>query len=326
MPPTSAPRVSVLVTTYQHEAYVAEALAGVVAQRCPFAYEVMVGDDGSSDGTAAVIRAFAEANPTIVTPHITGERLGHDGRALFAELLGRARGEYIAWLDGDDVWTSPRKLERQVRYLERHPACAMVFHNAIRRIEGAGIPDRRFNRDRRARDVSTRELLRHNLVAALSPMFRRGAIDPLPEWYVECPWGDWPLYVLASQRGTIRFLPEVMGVYRVHRHGMLSAMDRLEVLRRNTRFYEQIGPILGQRDRPVGRRMLAASWAAQALEHRRREDRDAAGAAITRCLRIAPGGLGPALHAEAQRMLAGAIAGGRARTSGARSRSSPSTP
>jgi glycosyltransferase involved in cell wall biosynthesis len=308
MPPPDAPLVSVLVTAYRHEDYVAEALESVVTQECAFAYEVLVGDDASPDGTRDVIRAYGAAHPELVKLHLPPERLGHDGRALFSELFERARGRYIAWLDGDDYWTSPGKLQRQVAHLEQRPGCAMVFHNALRHLEGAGLPDRRFNRARRERRIGSHELLRHNLVAALSPMFRRTAIEPLPSWYVDCPWGDWPLYLLASQRGTIDYLPDVMGVYRIHARGMYTAMERLEVLRRNTLFYEQVCTILPPRDRRRGRQMLAASWAARALAHLALGEVASARECVGRCLRLSPAGLGPAVRAEAQRMLVAAIA------------------
>jgi hypothetical protein len=134
-------------------------------------------------------------------------------------------------------------------------------------------------------------------------MFRRSAIDPLPNWYVDSPWGDWVVYLLASQRGTIDYLPDVMGVYRVHPRGMYSGMERLEVLRRHTLFYEQAYErILGPHDRRRGKQMLAASWAARALEHLRLGDRASARECLVRCVRLTPGGVAPAVYSEALRL------------------------
>lgn len=299
--------MSVLVTAYQHEPYIGAALDGLLAQRTPgFTYEVLVGDDGSTDGTREVIERYAAAHPGLIGPLLPPGNLGHEGRALFAQLIGRARGDYVAWLDGDDFWTSPSKLERQVGYLESNPGCAMAFHNAIRRHDDGSVPDRRFNRWRRPRDVGMAEILRHNLVAALSPMFRRSAIDPLPDWYLDCPWGDWPLYVIAAQRGTIHYSGEIHGVYRIHGRGMYSALDRVEILRRHTRFYEQVLDILGGEHQARGRQMLAASLAAQALEQRRSGDRDAARESLEQSFRIWPAGVrrGTAVRAEVLRLLA----------------------
>ena len=299
--------MSVLVTAYQHEQYIGAALDGILAQRTPgFGLEVLVGDDGSTDGTRAIIERYAAAHPGLIRPFAAPANLGHEGRALFAQLLAAARGDYVAWLDGDDFWTAPSKLERQVAYLESHPGCAMTFHNAILRHDDGSVPDRRFNRRRRPRDVGMAELLRGNIVAALSPMFRRPVIDPLPEWYLDCPWGDWPLYIIAAQRGTIHYSGAVDGVYRIHGRGMYSALEPAELLRRHTRFHEQMLEILGREHQARGRQMLAASLAAQALERRESGDRDAARKFLAESFRIWPAGVrrGTAIRIEAGRLLA----------------------
>jgi glycosyltransferase involved in cell wall biosynthesis len=278
-------RVSVLVTAFEHERYVARALEGVLDQRgVPF--EVLVGDDASTDGTRDVIDRYARAHPGLVRTLFPEHNLGHGGSAIFAELLGRARGEYVAGLDGDDFWTSPDKLRRQVAYMDEHPGCAMCFHDVLCRYEDGSRPDVRFTGSRPVREVGLPELLDGCQIGSCAPLFRRDAIHPLPEWYLGLPWGDAPLYVLAAARGTIDYVPDVMGVYRIHGEGMYRGLPRVRVLELQTSYYEQLRvPPEYEAHR---RRRLADTWVKLGLEHERLGARDAARECLAQSLRVDP--------------------------------------
>ena len=273
-------QVSVLMTSFQHERYIARALGGVLEQT-GVELELIVGDDASTDATRAVIAEYANAHPGLIRTFLPERNLGQGGKAIFGELVKRARGDFIAFLDGDDYWTSPDKLRRQVRYLHEHPECSMCFHNVLCVYEDEPRADEPYNAADRPAEVEIDELLDRCVVASCSPVFRRAAIAPLPGWYFELPWGDWPLYFMAARHGALRYLPELMGVYRIHGGGMYRGLSRLEALERRTAFYE--GLHVPHRYEAARRRKLAESWLKRALEHNRLGERPAA----LRCLAMA---------------------------------------
>src|SRR3954465_15851673 len=97
-------RVSVLLTSYEHERYIAEALDGVLAQE-GVAFELLVGDDASTDGTRSVLAPYPRDHPGVIRTFLPETNMGNGGKAIFAALMGRAQGDYLAVLDGDDYWT-----------------------------------------------------------------------------------------------------------------------------------------------------------------------------------------------------------------------------
>jgi glycosyltransferase involved in cell wall biosynthesis len=272
-------RVSVLITSYQHERYIGRALESVLEQSGDISFEVIVGDDASTDGTRAVIAEYAEAHGDRVRTVFPDANLGKGGKAIFAELIKTARGEYLAMLDGDDFWTSCDKLRRQVDHLDQHPECSMCFHDVICHYEDGSRPDVRFTGPAQATTVGVQELLDGFQLGSCSPVFRRETIDPLPSWYFELPWGDGPLYLMAAEHGEIHYLPDVMGVYRIHEQGMYRGLSRLDALELRASYYERLH--VSPRFEALRRRRLAETWVKLGLEHELLEAR----APAERCLR-----------------------------------------
>jgi cellulose synthase/poly-beta-1,6-N-acetylglucosamine synthase-like glycosyltransferase len=122
------PRVSVCIVTFNQEAYIADCLLSVLAQDVPFEIEILVGDDASTDGTAAVVSQIMDRHPGRVSYFGHERNLGPSGNYQF--LIERARGEFIAHLDGDDYWL-PGKLRAQVAFMEVHLDCVAAYTNAI---------------------------------------------------------------------------------------------------------------------------------------------------------------------------------------------------
>lgn len=124
----TTPRVSVCVVTYNHEHYIHDCLMTVLAQGHDVPLEILVGDDQSTDRTEEVIRALASRFPEVIRYFRHETRLGPAGNYQF--LIGKAQGEYIAHLDGDDYWL-PGKLIAQLEVLDAYPECVAAYSNAI---------------------------------------------------------------------------------------------------------------------------------------------------------------------------------------------------
>lgn len=119
--------VSVLVTVYNHERYIKECLTSIARQKTSFRFEVLVGEDVSTDSTRAVMKGFEDTLPDNFTLLYREDNLGDTLNSQ--DLLYRARGRYMALLEGDDFWTDDEKLQRQVDFLESHPDYVAAFHH-----------------------------------------------------------------------------------------------------------------------------------------------------------------------------------------------------
>jgi glycosyltransferase involved in cell wall biosynthesis len=118
-------RVSIMMITYNHEKYIRKALDSVVAQRTNFAFEAIVGDDYSTDGTRDIIREYARKYPKIIKPVFRDRNLGASKNVV--SVLRKCKAEYVAYLEGDDFWIDEYKLQKQVDYLDSHKESAGVM-------------------------------------------------------------------------------------------------------------------------------------------------------------------------------------------------------
>ena len=126
---TSPLMVTIRCVTYNHEPYIRECLEGFVMQKTNFRFEAIVHDDASTDGTANIIREYAEKYPDIIKPIFETENQysKRDG-SLRRIMNSHMKGKYIAMCEGDDCWIDPYKLQKQVDYLESHPECVYSCH------------------------------------------------------------------------------------------------------------------------------------------------------------------------------------------------------
>lgn len=223
-----APRLSVFMVTFEQELFVAEAIESVLAQDFGD-WELVLGDDRSQDGTLEIARSFEARDPARIRILPDAGHLG--GRENFLRTMGACRGEYAAWLDGDDYWTSSTKLRRQVELLDAHPDCSACFHASVD-VDPEGRPmGRPYYPPGRKRRYTSFDLARGNVANSCSVVFRRGVFGDFPDWFREAPVGDWPLLVLCSRHGDLGYLDEVLSAHRNHPRGVWvrrSAAQRIQ--------------------------------------------------------------------------------------------------
>lgn len=234
----AAPKISVFILTYNHEAWIAAAIESALAQSAPFPVEILVADDCSTDGTRSIVREYAQRHPERIRTFLPERNLGVAG--IWLQAARRCRGEYVAILEGDDYWTSPQKLARQAALLDARPGWSSCFHRATLFHEDAGRPPRpatpAFDRDVFELD----DLIRSCFIPFLTVMFRREVLASIPPWVFSYAWFDWLFHVFCARRGSIGFLDEDMAAYRVHDRGNWSSRDRTAQLEEDLRVYERL--------------------------------------------------------------------------------------
>ncbi len=230
---SQAPKVSVVSITYNHEAYIREALDGFLAQETDFPVEIIIADDASTDQTPAILQEYAQRHPTLVRPILRPENVGIT--ANLTEALSAARGQYLALCEGDDYWTDPRKLSKQVAFLDRHPETTVCFHPVRTTWDDGRADDSEFPPASWRRDLTVDGLLKRNFIQTNSVVYRRlDRYDDIPPDALPL---DWYLHLRHAMRGGIAKLPETMSVYRRHAQGVWydSVADR-------TKFWVARGP------------------------------------------------------------------------------------
>ncbi|ORW40118.1 glycosyltransferase [Mycobacterium paraense] len=214
-PPDSSPKVSVVSISYNHEAYIRQALDGFVSQKTDFPIEIIVADDASTDGTPAIIREYADRHPHLFRPILRSANVGVHTNLMDA--LSAARGDYVAVCEGDDFWDDPLKLSKQVAFLDQHSDTTVCFH-PVRVICDDGSKDAEHPPISWRRDLTVEALIARNFIQTNSVVYRRlPRYDDIPPDVMPL---DWYLHVLHAARGAIAMLPDTMGVYRRHSHGI----------------------------------------------------------------------------------------------------------
>lgn len=240
------PLVSVLCPTYNHAPFIEQAIKGFLEQETNFPIEILIGEDGSSDGTSEICQDYANENAHIYI--LSGLRSEvhciegvPTGRNNIKRLFKRARGKYIALCEGDDYWTDPQKLQRQVDFLENNRAFSCVFHNA-HIVEGGQQTTRLFLEDKPEMVQTVEDSL--NLFRPFAPtcslLFRSYPIKTLlPPWSENSLLGDRVYFTMLANQGLLRFQDFCGGVRRMHAGG-LTARFRPNKRRETIKFYRGV--------------------------------------------------------------------------------------
>ena len=214
--------VSICCVTYNHENYIRQCLEGFVTQKTTFPFEILVHEDASTDNTANLVKEYESKYPDLFRCVYQTENQFAKQNTLINILFPMSRGKYISLCEGDDYWTDPYKLQKQVDFLEANPDFSICFHKA-KVIYDEGIqpfyPD--INKD--TKEVTTIEdIAKGNYIHTPTVVFRNSTISKIPEWFETAFPADWVLHVIGATYGKIKFIKEEMCVYRVHKNGLYS--------------------------------------------------------------------------------------------------------
>lgn len=218
---TSEMMVSVYCLAYNHEKYIRDALEGFVCQKTDFPFEVIVHDDASTDGTADIIREYAEKYPQLIKPILQTENQYSKGIGITGTyIMPRITGKYVAVCEGDDYWCDENKLQKQVDFLEAHPDYSACVHNT-KMIELDTGREKILYPDY-AYDITPQMIIsRPGAVCHTTSFFyRREYLLERPAFVTAIQGvGDYPLAIYWSLKGKVYYFPEVMSVYRINSEG-----------------------------------------------------------------------------------------------------------
>ena len=245
---TGSADISVIVVTYNHENFVAQAIESVLTQSTDRLLEVIISEDKSTDRTRDIVKDYARRDERIRV--ILSERNVRSNEVV-ARALRSAVGRYVCILDGDDYWLASDKLEQQANFLDSNPRYSAIFHNAF--IEDTFPAKRRWTRPDLPKTFTLNEIWQGNPFATCTGMLRRDCLEGLGSWYDALfPITDWSLYILCAERGPIAFVDEIVGAYRQHPRSEFSALSSREKMDRTSSFYRRMGKTGG-----VSRRAFA---------------------------------------------------------------------
>ena len=210
-------KVSVSIVTYNHEKFIGKCLESVLSQKVDFAYEIVVGEDCSTDSTRSILLDYQVRWPERIRLILQERNVGVHRN--FQMVLDGCQGDYIAHLDGDDLML-PGKLQKQVDFLDSHPDFVMVTHDVRVFDSDTDKTLGYFNETFKLADGDLRDLIRYGTYFAnSSKIYRRsslpeGGIDFNTKYVI-----DWLFHMQSARHGRIGYIDEVLGEYRKHTGG-----------------------------------------------------------------------------------------------------------
>ncbi len=215
----AAVKVSVLMLTYNHSKYIADAIESVIRQKTNFPFELVIGEDCSTDDTARICREYQEKYPEIIRLTTSAENIGLQEN--FIRTYHQCTGKYMAICEGDDFWINKSKLQIQADFLDQHEEYSACFHRALNYYQEDG--SKSIGNGGYQKKVNTvLDIINSNPITNVTVMFRRGLFGELPSWFSQVTSYDFAIHVLNAEQGDIYFMNKVMAVYRQHKESIWS--------------------------------------------------------------------------------------------------------
>ena len=212
------PLVSVRLVTYNHEKWIAQCLESILMQRTDFPFEVIVGEDCSTDGTLDIVLAYAERFPEKI--HVLPAEANLGAMTNSYRVQQACRGKYHAMIEGDDYWIDPLKLQKQVDLMEANPDMTLCFHNVF--VVNEDNLDASLYYTDTVPDTLTFAETSRIKTPVVSHMARSDVLASQPAWRLKIWCGDVLFRLWCAHHGTVGYLNEVMAVYRWHANGVTA--------------------------------------------------------------------------------------------------------
>ncbi len=230
----NTPVVSVCMITYNHEAYIKQAIEGVMIQKANFPIQLVIGDDCSTDKTRSICEEYQSKYPSIIVLLQNRNNLGM--RDNFIRTMRSCKGKYIAYCEGDDYWTDVNKLQLQFDFLESKKEYICVHH------DDNIINERSYSYevyDKKIVDADTVDIINFHFISTLSIFFRNVLTDEHFKLLSNCGCLDLGIEWILSLHGRFYYMNKKMGVYRINEGSITASNHKILKLRfNNIKFYK----------------------------------------------------------------------------------------
>lgn len=229
--------VSICSTTYNHAPYIRQCLDGFLMQQVNFKYEILIHDDASTDGTDEIIKEYAAKYPDIIKPlyEEVNQYSTDNPKGMAYWNFSRAKGKYIAMCEGDDYWTDPLKLQKQVDFLERHTDYVLCTHHFFRFDQNVACyyeNNSTIQLEDFTYDIDYYIKYNNWVTQPLTSLFRLDSLCLLD--FMNLPIKkDTVLFYEILKNGKGLLMKEPMGVYRIHSYGVWTGIEPCEQSRSN---------------------------------------------------------------------------------------------
>lgn len=260
--------VSVICEVYNHEPYLRECLEGFVMQQTNFLYEILIHDDASTDGSVAIIREYEQKYPNLFKSIYQKENQYSKGVSIWRDIqIPRAQGKYIAICEGDDYWTDPLKLQKQVDILEADETlmacctdCSVVDnHSALLKEKRGGV----VKGDIQGR-YNLYDFFRDNhQYPTLSVVYRRAHTREVQQKHahtINAFLGDWTLWICLLIYGDIYFLDEVTCAYRINPTSVTHTVNRVARAKASRDICAKVADILPDEYANIAKDLRHTDW------------------------------------------------------------------
>lgn len=260
--------VSIICEVYNHEPYLRECLEGFVMQQTNFLYEILIHDDASTDGSVAIIREYEQKYPHLFKPIYQKENQYSKGVSIWRDIqIPRAQGKYIAICEGDDYWTDPLKLQKQVDILEADETlmacctdCSVVDnHSALLKEKRGGV----VKGDMQGR-YNLRDFFRDNhQYPTLSVVYRRAHTREVQQKHahtINAFLGDWTLWICLLIYGDMYFLDEVTCAYRINPTSVTHTVNRVARAKASRDICAKVADILPDEYADIAKDLRHTDW------------------------------------------------------------------
>ncbi len=247
-PPILKLEISIIILTYNHAAFIAENLRGILMQQVHAEVELIISDDGSTDDTVQIIQHEVKKAPANFTVKLftQPENLGATPNFYFA--LKQVTGNFVAFCEGDDYWTDPLKLQTQLDFMQQHPDCSLCFHTAVNISENPKIHKSDFS-NVQDRAYSALEIYRHWIIHTATVMMRADVLDCDAKKATmtrnDLQYFDTVLFMAASTVGKLHGIPKKMSAYRRHDAGLSAGSVNYKRDLRHNQLDKIIGDFYG---------------------------------------------------------------------------------
>jgi glycosyltransferase involved in cell wall biosynthesis len=214
------PLISVCCITYNHQDYIEDCIRGFLKQELTYNVEFLIHDDASTDQTQSLIKSLVGNDPRFKLI-LREKNIKSTGKAIFPLLFKEAQGKYIAMCEGDDYWTDPLKLQKQVDFLEENPDCSFCFTRATKVFINQDKPDQVYPHELKKTIYSPKEYLDFTTTATCSLVFRNlKSTKEINFPVLEHSQGDFILYCHLLHYGNAGALNDVTCTYNKHEEGV----------------------------------------------------------------------------------------------------------